>query len=126
MVRRTEAFLSYFPSLTNLIPQAGIRNAQDPIITGKAAWMFIPRAPIIAIHGAYRPTPTVIRAPKKKLTTTPITSLAPVNPVAVPEAPNGPTSNSLHPITTARIKRAEPKAIRICFTGSLDTIPAPM
>ena len=67
-----------------------------------------------------------IKAPKKKLITITRTSFMPVRPVAVPAAPNGPTSINLQPIITARKSNATPKAIRICFTGSFETIPAPM
>ncbi len=52
IVKQMAAGLSYFPSFTNLIPQDGIRNAQEPIMIGKAACTFIPRAPTIARHGA--------------------------------------------------------------------------
>jgi len=42
----------YFPSLTNLIPADGIRNAQEPIMIGKAASALIPSKSTKAIHGA--------------------------------------------------------------------------
>ena len=66
----------------NFTDARGIRKAQEPIMMGKATVGDIPKAKIKAIQGAYKPTPAVMMAPKKKLTTTANTSLYPVNPVS--------------------------------------------
>ena len=104
------AVRSYFPSLMNLKQDAFIRNAQEPIMIGNATPMFMPSAPTSAMHGAYRPTPIIINAPRKKLMTTPTTNLIPLSPVAVPTAPNGPTPAFLHTSATARITRPTDRA----------------
>lgn len=77
---------------------------------GNATPMFIPSAPTSAMHGAYRPTPIIINAPRKKLMTTPTTNLIPLSPVAVPTAPNGPMPAFLHTSATARITRPTDRA----------------
>ena len=92
---------------------------------GKAVPTSIPSALTNARQGAYRPTPIIIRAPKKKLTTTPITNLIPVKPNAVPAIPKGPTPAFLQAITIARIIRPTPRPIRTYLTFHLQTIPAP-
>lgn len=52
IVSTREVALLYFPSFTNLIPADGIRNAQEPIIIGKAISALKPSSRHSAIHGA--------------------------------------------------------------------------
>lgn len=45
----------------NFSDAGGIRNAQEPIMIGKATIGDIPKAYITAMHGTYKPIPTVIK-----------------------------------------------------------------
>lgn len=49
-------------------------------MTGKAAVTLTPRALIIAIHGAYSPTPIVMSAPSRVLIKIPSINFIPCNP----------------------------------------------
>ena len=75
MAMARAAFRLYDFVLMNFTEARGIRKAQEPIMMGKATVGDIPKAKIKAIQGAYKPTPAVMIAPKKKLTTTAKTSL---------------------------------------------------
>lgn len=83
----------------NLIDAGGIKKAQDPIMIGKATCGDNPREKTMAMHGAYKPMPAVIKAPSKKLTATANTNLYPDKPMAVPPP-------FIHSIFTATINPA--------------------
>jgi len=62
----------------------GIRNAHDPIMIGNAARGFIPSKLIRIRHGAYKPMPIVISAPRQKFATIAKNSSVPERPRASP------------------------------------------
>ena len=92
---------------------------------GKATSVLMPSRRMSAIHGAYRPIPAVIKIPRMKLPMTPITSIAPLKPLAVPTIPNGPIALILHKVTAATIRSAIPMMTRIFIISMWEIIFAP-
>lgn len=108
----------------NSIEHAGIRQAHDPMNTGKQAPASTPSRRHVAIHGAYRPKPISMRAPHKMLRAAATINFQPVNPVAVPTIPNGPTPVFLHSMIIARGIIIKPRAYLILLRGHFVTIVA--
>ena len=93
-----------------------MRKAHDPIMMGNATAGSIPSTLTSTMHGAYRPTPSVINAPSTTFVETPMTSFAPVSPTASPPGTRASSCastiaaapRSAIPIPTCTFCRAQP------------------
>jgi len=101
----------------------GMRKAQEPIMIGNAALGFMPSRLTRIMHGAYRPMPSVIKAPSMKFTATAITSLMPVTPSASP--PPGKSFIWVMNINPAAASKATPIPTCTFRLGQRATTPAP-
>src|SRR6185503_21225109 len=72
----------YRPAFMNRTPATGMSKAHDPIMIGNAARGLIPSKLTRIRHGAYKPTPSVISAPRTQLTQMANTSGPPLRPSA--------------------------------------------
>ena len=66
----------------NFADAGGIKKAQEPIMIGNATKGDIPKAQTKAIQGAYKPIPTVIKAPRMKFTPIAKANFPPLKPKA--------------------------------------------
>ena len=114
---------SYLRSRMNLRLPTGIRHAHDAIMIGNAAIGFMPSRLTSIRHGAYRPMPSCISAPSRKLTTIAKTSTPPLSPSALP--PGGSTPTIFITNSAAATSSAMPMPSWIARRGSLATMPAP-
>src|SRR4051812_42144685 len=74
------ALASNFFSRMKRALAVGMRKAQEPIMIGNAVVAFMPRRLTRIMHGAYRPMPMVISAPRMKFPTRPMMNFVPSSP----------------------------------------------